>query len=296
VRQRRGEEIDQGLTRWLGDGHGAAFVTHTLQHHRRDTLDSRLSAVSSSLRLSLQGSAWNRRKARLGIVGSIKAVEATWGESNGWHPHSHSVLLTDRPLSAGEVEDLEGWLYGRWLAVSEARGLGSPSRAHGVDVRAVTDAGGISDYLVKVEAGWGIGLELTRGDLKAKAGRYTPVEILTWLVETGEKLPHRLWMDWERATFGKRAIVWSRGLRQLLLGDELDQADVDLARAEGADLALLRAWVERARWNEITRDGSTGELLRSIEECAAVVLFVAAAMGHDVQPLEDQLTAWRAAA
>jgi hypothetical protein len=270
VRERRAQEIDAGLGLWLEMGRGALFVTLTTRHHRGDALDGRLAAVATALRVTLTGSPWRRRREALGYVGAIRAVEVTYGV-NGWHPHCHAVLLFDRVPNAAEVRDLETWLFGRWGAICERRGFGTITAAHGVDVRPVL-RNALGEYLTKVEGGWGAGLELARSDLKTarRSGSMSAVGILRAFVETGEARLLRLWQEYELASAGKRAIVWSPGLRGLLLGNDDEATDAELAAAEGSDVdLLLRAIVGAESWSGHVRAGTTGVLLSRIEEAAA---------------------------
>lgn len=269
IRQRRALEIDEGLGRWLGEGHGAEFVTHTVRHVRADPLAGRLAAVSRSLALSLCGQTWAGRAVRLGYVGAIKAVEVKWGQLNGWHPHSHSVLCFERPLSDVERAELRAWLYERWCRVVARRGFGFVHPVHGVDVQAVS-AGSLGEYLTKVEGGWTAGLELVRGDLKAKGG-VGPFELLARYAETGDIAARRLWLEYEAATRGKRALVWSRGLRDRL-GVGVEASDEELAASEGADVALVRFLVRRALWTRCVWDGAAAELLGRAEDLAAALI------------------------
>lgn len=271
-------EIEAGLEAHFARGGGCEFVTLTLQHHSTDSLASRLDVISQSQHLVMSGTPWKRRRARLGFVGAIKAVEVTYGLENGWHPHSHSLWLFERPLTDLERADLREWVHGRWSGISEKRGLGRVHPVHGVDVRPVASAGDLGQYLSKVDGGWSAGLELTRTDLK----KSSPVWLLRMLVFTGEVKWAALWCEYERATFSKRAVVWSNGLRALLLGDEKEAADVELAAAEGLDLALLRAWIEGGTWNKADR----ARLLDEGEDVAAFLLLVADLLGQNLQPLD----------
>jgi hypothetical protein len=272
VREKRATDIDQGLGYWLDSGGGALFVTHTLRHGRRDALAERMPAVSHALRHCLTGQPWKRRAKALGYRGAIKAVEVTWGLANGWHPHSHTVLILDRPATQAEVADLQAWLFGRWDAVSQRRGLGTLSRQHGLDVRQV-ERSELGGYLTKVEGGWGVGLELARSDLKrGRADRMNPVEILRAFCDTGETKWAALWREYEAATYGRRAVVWSPGLRELLGVTEREQSDQEAAAAEGMDEEFLRVLVGLTRWNGEVKAGTAGELLAEIENLAADLL------------------------
>ena len=283
VRQRRAGEIDSGLRVHLDDhGGGALFLTLTLRHRRRDTLSSRLDVVSQCMNLVLKGSAWERRKLALGYVGNIKAIEITWGETNGWHAHAHVLLLFDAPVDEHLRADLESWIFNRWSAIATGRGLGTVTRRHGVDLRQVTTAGELAGYLTTIDSDWSPGLELARSDIK----RWSPFDLLGLLMSTGDTLYRALWLEYEAATFGKRSVKWSPGLRARLTGVELEVDDVELAASEGIDLTLFRALIPTDQWNATVRSATTGQLLTDIERAAAAFLIIADTLGHDVAPLD----------
>jgi hypothetical protein len=282
VRQRRAEEIDGGLRRWLGTGGSALFLTLTLRHKRRDTLSSRLDVVGECMRLVLNGEPWQRRKRALGYVGNIKAIEITWGEQNGWHAHAHVLLFFDAPISDEQRAALGEWIYGRWSGVAQRRGLGTVTREHGVDLRPVTTAGELSEYLTTIDSDWSPGLELTRSDIK----RWSPFDLLVSFMHTGETRFRNLWLEYEQATFNKRSVKWSPGLRKLLTGIEQETPDEELAASEGIDLTLFRALIPTAQWNALVNQGTDGDLLTDIELAAAALVLIADMLGHDLQPLD----------
>ncbi len=269
VRERRALEIDRGLSAHLAGGGGAVFVTLTLRHHRGDELGPRLALVSEALHDCLSGAAWKRRSARLGYVGAIRATEVTWAEANGWHPHVHAVLLLERPIGEAQADDLRAWLLGRWGGVCERRGFGTLSAAHGVDVQVVRSAPELAGYLTKVDGGWGAGHELARGDVKVgRVHGLVPAQLLGEFIETGEVRFKLLWQEYERATFGKRAIVWSAGLRRRLLGEEVEESDEALASSEGMEAEFVRFLVEKDDLWEAAKAGTVGDLLSQIEAAA----------------------------
>lgn len=280
VRERRALEIDTATRAHLDAGGGVEFLTVTCRHHLRDALAPRLDVISTALRHVLTGAPWQRRRQALGYIGAIRAVEVTDG-ANGWHPHCHALLFFERPLTDGERADLRSWVFGRWSGVVARHGFGTVTEANGVDLRPVTAHDGIGSYLSKVEGGWGAGLELARTDIK----RGAPTQHLADFAMTGDVRSLRRWQEYEAATRGKRAIVWSPGLRARLLGSDEEAADEDLAASEGLDLVLLEALLDAGDWNRQVRAGATAEVLSSVEEVAAVLFVLADLLGHDLQPL-----------
>lgn len=281
IRRRRAEEIDGAVSRHLAAGGGVELLTQTARHRLEDALVDRLSVLTSSLGLTFDGSGWKRRRDRLSYLGSIKAVEITYGTANGWHPHSHSLLFFARPLSDEERADLSRWIFGRWSKVLTTKLLGSINEKNGVDLRPV-GAAGIGDYLNKTDGGWSAGYEIARGDLKS----WSPVQLLREAVTTGDVELVALWREYESATFGRASIRWSRGLRALLCGVEEEATDLELAASEGLDLALLRAFVPRETWDAAVRIGEAGRILTKVEQAAAVLLWMGDRLGYDPEPLD----------
>jgi hypothetical protein len=287
IRQRRAEEIDQGVNGWLTNGGGGLFVTFTCSHQLTDELEPRLAAMSGALHAVLKGSAWDRWKKRLGYVGAIRAIEVTRTEANGWHPHNHAALLFERRVTEDELKAFSRWLYERWRQILLARGLGTISEAHGVDVRQVTgDA--LGDYLAKVDEGWSTGLELARGDAKrGRRGSRTPFELLVELAATGDTGIKALWLEYEAATFGKRWLRWTPGLRERLLGTAKERSDEELAASEGVDVAVIRWLVAAAEFREHVQAGTTGLLLDQVEEAAGWTIWLSDVLGHPLRPVAE---------
>jgi hypothetical protein len=286
VRQGRAEMIDQGVNSWIESGHGALFVTLTSSHHQLDALEPRLATMTGALRSLLQGSGWARHKERLGYRGAIRAVEVTYG-ANGWHPHNHMILIFDREPTEEQRQALWRWLHDRWSSILLAKGLGSITESYGVDVRPVT-AGVLGEYLAKVDGGWSAGLELARGDVKSSKHGLTPFQILGE-VANGDVNSRELWLEYEAATFGKRWLRWTPGLRTLLLGTEVEKSDEELAASEGVDLALVRWMIEGAEFRQHARRGTTGLLLDELEDAAGLVIFLCDLFGVEMGPVEKWL-------
>ncbi|MFC8366208.1 hypothetical protein ACFUIY_40880 [Streptomyces griseorubiginosus] len=145
---------------------------------------------------------------------------------------------------------------------------------HGVDFKRLhneRDANDLAEYIAKTQDGKAPALELARADLKDAAhGNVTPFELLgrigdlTGGVPEGEaagvgSLEWNLakWHEYERATKGRRAIEWTRYLRQILgiEGGDTEDDDLDLLLAADADGGELRAGVAVTEegWSAVAR-------------------------------------------
>lgn len=270
VREGRATEIDAGVREALARGWTVLFITTTVPHSWADALERSFRLVSDGHRRTRSGRGWQALRKGLDYRGGIRAWEATHG-GNGWHPHCHELLMFGRRLSDGDVEAVHEH-YRRTYGQAVERGAGARLHpVHGIDVRRCTGAGDLGGYLTKVEGGWGTGLELARGDLKRAPGKRSPWEILEDAA-AGDVEARRLWWEWEAGTDGKRAIMWSAGLRGELLPAEAEPTDEELAARPPTDeLPLWTCTYPADVWCMMRRAGAISELLAECEARAAAL-------------------------
>lgn len=238
IREARRKEVEGCLLAALATGRGVLFLTVTVRHHRGDRLyDLRWSSEKAWKRLQ-QTRAWKDFRSATGAK-LITAREVTWTHANGWHPHRHCAVVTDRALTPVEVSAWDRRLAAAWQGVLKTVGLYA-DRAHGWRLEGCESERAVGAYLVKV-AGEDLGLEMTRGDLKRPAGgSLTPEMILEAAAEDGDLVMWALWNEYEVATEGWRFLTWSQGLRSELLDEEEEATDEELAAEEvGGDVAVV---------------------------------------------------------
>jgi hypothetical protein len=231
IRSRRAAELGAMIDRQLVAGGGVTLVTLTTRHDQGDALAAVLDAVANGWRSVIGSKGWRQDVETFGIEGWSRALEITVGD-NGWHPHVHALLFSDRPLSASECRALGDRLHARWVAVMERAGRSLPTRSAGVDVRAVRDPD-VGAYVVGVSASDGrsaefIGLEMTRPDLKQarRAGSRTVHALWCEVAMSGDARAVALVNEYEGATHGRRSLTSSRGLKARLLVEDLSDEAV----------------------------------------------------------------------
>jgi len=255
IRTVRTRDVEH-LAAWHASRGGSLIMlTLTVPHSSADPLLTLLDGLVGSYR-ALQQSAW-WRSLRASWSGSVRTLEVTHGfadesTSNGWHPHLHVLLLVDASDAARLVAYLDAELPARWANSVVAR-LGEhhrPSVGHGIDVRNI--GASAARYVTK------IALEVTRSDLKS--GSRQP-----WSFIDDGDWEH--WSEYCAAMKGKRAVQWSRGLRDACgLGvDSSDEAAM-LAFSLDYENGLVVARVERRFWNRLEAQCGTPALLAHYEE------------------------------
>jgi hypothetical protein len=160
-------------------------------------------------------------------------------------------------IGKDRARELHSWLSDRWADMVVAAGGRRPDREHGVNIRTARDGKVVALYLTKVQdgeaAGWGVGKEMARADLKrGRGGSMVPFELLDLDGLTADEVErNRLyWLEFVRESAGRRAMTWSRGLKEaaglkVLEDDELMQAEADEVEAdEVVALIAARHWVQ----------------------------------------------------
>ncbi|NUO40570.1 MAG: hypothetical protein HOV82_00890 [Streptomyces sp.] len=234
---------------------------------------------------------------RIGYIGMIRATEVTVGQINGWHPHIHAIVLVggrtegeraDKRIAGTFTPDpakLQEW-EDHWRAVwtralRKVNPAFTPDDKHGVDFKRLhteRDANDLAEYIAKTQDGKAPALELARADLKNAAhGNVTPFELLGRIGDLTGGAPEddaagqgslewnlARWHEYERATKGRRAIEWTRYLRQMLgiMGGDTHDDDLDMLFAGDAEGGELRAGVT------VTEDGWTAVTRRALDLAA----------------------------
>lgn len=264
IRVERSGEVE-AVNGWHRENGGdALMLSLTVRHALGDDLKTIRGGVSKAWRQVQSGAPWKRWAEKVGLVGSVRALEVTHG-ANGWHPHLHVLLLVKGGLSDEKIEELRGAVAARWCA-AVARVIGESARpdAHGCDLRRAQSA----KYLAK------LGLELTApaGKEGRADGSRSPWTIAGDYVRDGSTRDAALWKEWCAGMRGARFLTWSRGLRAAA-GLNVERSDEEIAADEAASeivgviaadvwdaRAPARGWalavllsVESENWSEFLR-------------------------------------------
>jgi len=141
------------------------MLTLTARHNRRTRLKEFWDELSKAEQELKKTRAWKGLNGEYLAGGFAKAVEATYSDRNGWHPHFHIVMMVraaDELQALGLVETLrEQWLH--QLDRVGLDGTSEAARERSFHLRGAAEAG---EYVTK----WGAGEELALGSSKAARG------------------------------------------------------------------------------------------------------------------------------
>jgi len=248
---------------------GMVFLaTYTFQHGKEEGGAGCLGAQLDKLRKAMRDLTGHRHYKQIlersETIGAIRAMEVTYGEMNGWHPHVHQLLFADklalkvdhRPGHVGETiyrQSALGGIRKVWARLLLRAGLGGfpldrqgnptstgmvPGEAFGklrhLLTRCFTVQCGTyaDDYIAKFgregeEAAWGMADELAKGHIKTprRTQHTTPWGLLCDFLE-GDKRAAWLFREYAEAFHGKAQLYWSKGLKAALGVGEVGNEEI----------------------------------------------------------------------
>jgi hypothetical protein len=260
ISEKRRIELCGGVSTWKERGGAVVLLTLTVQHHKRDTYEKTLNGLSGAYGKMLNRKTGKKALEIMGVSGRIRALESTYGE-NGWHPHYHVLLFLKRPLSSEMLSHFEIVISDLWRSACLSSGLNLTNK-HGCTLKDGTYA---AQYVSK----WGIESEITKGHIKKSKENYGPNDLLRFHLGTytGSAAPLQpgqakaLFKEYAFTMKGKRQLVWSDGLRDLLglRQEKTDQELVDEIEAQ----EILFVKIPNIMWKAILRADRRAEVLES---------------------------------
>ena len=250
----RRSELSEALKVAEVQGLNVLHMTQTAPHHLGESLKDLLEKMVCARRLMLHRKPWKRLETAIGIKGTIRALEVTYSWSNGWHVHFHVLLVISEHLTAEQIREHQKIIFEQWLEACLTAGLQAPSELHGVNLADGRSAG---EYVGK----WGVEDEISKAHLKkGRDGGLSPFEFLDKVLE-GDLRYEALFQEYAKAFKGRRQLVWSKGLRELLKL-ETEISDEKIAESQEPDSELF-AQISREVWSVILRKEKRGEVLEA---------------------------------
>ena len=258
ISERRRVELVAALEAAKRLGLHVKLLTLTIPHGIGDDVKVIVQKLMGAWKRTTQGKRGQELRDLLGLKGTIRAFEVTYG-ANGFHPHLHVLLFLDKPWSNSSVHAAFSPL---WQNACRLAGLPIPSDAHGCRV---DDGSKAAAYASK----WGLESEMTKGHVKrGKQGGMTPFDFLrAVLADDPDAAKYRgLFRAYADAFHGQRQLYWSNGLRKLLeLGKEATDEEV---MAEQTEKATMLADLSVDQWKAIVHARAQAAVLDVAEDKA----------------------------
>ena len=240
ISQERKKELAEAMKACRRKGLHVAMLTLTAPHYLGDDLKGLLTKMGKA-----KHALWSNRNSRdyfgkeFPLIGHITATEVKYSDRNGFHPHYHILLILDKQYKAEDLEIIESDLYELWSEKCVNKGLGKPSRDHGVDLKMGSNAEDmLADYIAK----WGLAEEMTQAHMKV--GKKNMSSLTMWEVldlsqmeaSTRDKYSY-IFKTYAHAFKGRRQLFWSKGLKKLL--SIVETTDEELANKEELEDELI---------------------------------------------------------
>lgn len=263
VQEARRLEIAAGLDWAYTNGKKAVMVTFTTPHYSFQSCADLLDKFAQAHKYFRSGKSWSTFKNTIGFEGCIRSLETLYG-SNGWHTHTHELLIVDAAASALEIKD---YISNRWESACNKfnlipRGKIRDFRRHAIHV---VDYASNSDYLAKsADIGrvcWGADRELTKAFSKTSRNSYHPFQLAD-IAGSGDKKAAGLFLEYAEAFKGRAAIYWSPGLKSKCSIANLSDQELSETIVESAvDIAII----DFNAWAQVLRESARVELLQLAE-------------------------------
>lgn len=319
---KRGNEVEQGVDTWTQAGGSVFMLTLTHSHKRADNPVQKMKLLQKALARFFGDRAMKALFDQFGKIGQIKALETTYSEKNGWHPHHHILMFSklspekflsdtvsvvfdenndveyvtqyreEQLIRAGRIDDIkhvtfEYFIKSYWIKICRAVGLGVPTMKHGVHLQ---NANAVKTYLTKFKTAQ----ELTNAQVKLGNGDSrnqwqiladahkkqfyidalnsdSDIELNSSDRKQYEQdlkkaiRAEKLWQIYAEAFKGQRQLFWSRGLKELLLIDEIADDEIEELVDSKDDEIITVIELAVEDWGYIRRKNWQAQLLDIVE-------------------------------
>lgn len=289
----RSSEVEKGVDTWTQAGGSVFMLTLTHSHKRTDKLALKMKLLQKALSRFFGDRAMKEIFNQFGKVGQIKALETTYSEANGWHPHHHILMFSkmspdqflndavsvtydkngyvqyvslereQKLIAKGRIDDIktvtfEQFIKSYWVKICLAVGLGAPSIKNGATMQ---NASSVKTYLTKFKTAQ----ELTNAQAKrAKGASRNQWEILAD-AHNGCDRSGKLWQIYADAFKGQRQLFWSRKLKDLLMIDDIADDEIDEFGDIKEDEIVVVIELSVENWGYIRKKKWQAQLLDIVE-------------------------------
>lgn len=269
ITERRKIEIEKVVKACKPLGYRVVMATYTFRHSREDSLKQCIERLTKAMKSYKSGRAAQKRSKKYSIIGSIRALEVTYSDVNGWHVHIHELIFMSQFKSA---LDLGEELRTAWKHAGLLNKLDMDE--HGFKLDECNDK--VVDYIAKFgvepsvstlvayDKGWNESSELTKWHVKqSKAPKRayndhcTPFQLLNYSLQ-GDKRSGQLFIEYANAFKGRHQLQWSQGLKDLFAIE--DFSDEELAEQQEEEAVTL-VRLSYSDWRKVLGNDCRGELL-----------------------------------
>jgi hypothetical protein len=202
---------------------------------------------------------YQKIKKNYGLEGYIKALEVTWNEKNGWHPHFHVLFFFNGDINDHEtVLQVCDLIFLCWQDAIRRRGAGLCSKDAFV-ARNVYDGEDISEYISK----WDMSKELTEGNVtkRSRGDSFTPFQVFEKYLDTKDGKYLSLFKEYHESFTGTKFLTFSNGLKKKYL-EMADKSDEEICQDEDGTIVLS---IDKNLWKEVIYFSYEADILNAMD-------------------------------
>jgi hypothetical protein len=277
ISEKRRQELHSAISQAKEKGLQVVMCTYTFRHDRADNLQDILDRFLKAFRASKAGRAAKSTRELYGVKGIIRALEVTYSDKNGWHPHIHELVFLD---ASSDVQAYGCEVRNIWENVAQRHGLDMNEHGFKLDN---TDSR-VAEYIAKFgkdpsdetvsrytpgtdewSNSWNETCELSKWHIKQgqKERQFnehcTPFELLEYSRQ-GDEVAGFLFKCYAYAFKGRRQLYWSAGLKEFF--GIKDKTDEELAN-EQEEKAVALVSLDAENWKIIVANDRRAQLLEA---------------------------------
>ena len=250
---RRKELYDIGQRHFDAHENGKlVMVTNTIPHGRHDDMKELLTRFRKAEEVYRRYTAMRKIREQIGLIGTLRGLEWTFGLDNGSHPHTHNLWFVPKPV---DYQALQVELSVLWRKACLKVGLREPDSHVGLRV---TDG---RLYPAK----WGIDHELTKSHTKQGVKGMTPWDLLRWYIREPNDQAAALFNEYAKVFYRKQQLRYSDGLKDLYGIKKITDEEI----AEGTEDGELVCKLTPKQWYHVCKHKARGIVLHFAENGGA---------------------------
>lgn len=226
IREKRSHELREAFEAANQQNIHVSHITFTFPHSREDNLKLILDQFLTAFKKFWDSAPMRKFKDQYGCIGRVRALETTYSDANGFHPHIHLLYFTKVKLS--DIGKIQNLFLKVWNDKLKRSGLPEANR-RGISIQNGDKAGeyinkfGEDSKLVKTKSGddvtWDMADEITKLNVKSgRAKSLTPFDFLRVIDSpdsygySEKDLPRfrALFKEYAEAFKGKSQLEWGR--------------------------------------------------------------------------------------
>ncbi len=264
ISERRREELARLIKKHIEAGGCVYLATYTVSHQRYDDLGDLLKRFLEA-RSDMTGTQKWRKKVKpmFGIIGTVSVLEVTWSKANGWHPHVHELIFTDKEI---DVDAYDKMVRETWEHEAGRQGLGMNKHGFKID----RTFGAVQDYITKfgtdpaTDRPWGVEAEVVKGHLKQgrTTEHYTPFALLAAIHDDNRDDLKPIFQEYALWFKGHKQLNYSPGLKARYAEEE--KSDEELALESEGNEPITLVELEKKQWAGVVGNDIRGELLEAV--------------------------------